>query len=226
MNPHNELIHTLSEDLKPVKAVSSVDRLALLWLLCSAAYVILVTHYFGPIRHGAVTQLLSTPRFLFETINAVAGVSLIALCGFRAAVPGRLTRRFATISFIVLGIWLLQYVVGLSQPTLAPSMEGKREECWLHTIYYSIPPMLAAFFITRRLFPLKPFHTTFLFCLAAGMLPALYMQLACMYLVPHILKFHILPGFIVALLGSSLSLLYSRNYYPPKYDPAKYDPTK
>jgi hypothetical protein len=33
--------------------------------------------------------------------------------------------------------------------------------------------------------------------LAAGMLPALYMQLACMYEPSHILGYHILPGLLM-----------------------------
>ena len=211
MSAHNALIQSLSDELKPIKPIKSVDGLALLWLFSSALYVVLVTHYFGPIRHNAFDQLLSTPRFLFETANALLAITLVAICGFRAAVPGRLTRRFATASFVVMGLWLLQYIIGLSHPTLAPSMEGKRDDCWLQTIYYSAPPIIAAFVITRRLFPLQAFHTTFSFCLAAGMLPALYMQIACMYLVPHILKFHILPGLLVALAGSSLCLFYRHN---------------
>jgi hypothetical protein len=35
--------------------------------------------------------------------------------------------------------------------------------------------------------------------LAAGLIPALYMQIACMYDPGHILLFHILPGLSVAL---------------------------
>ena len=43
--------------------------------------------------------------------------------------------------------------------------------------------------------------------LAAGMLPALYMQIACMYLPAHILQFHILPGLMVVFVGAAVALV-------------------
>ena len=46
--------------------------------------------------------------------------------------------------------------------------------------------------------------------LAAGMLPALYMQLACMYEPTHILSMHILPGLLMVLAGAAIALLWRR----------------
>jgi hypothetical protein len=44
--------------------------------------------------------------------------------------------------------------------------------------------------------------------LAAGMLPALYMQLACMYEPSHILAFHIFPGLLMVLAGAAIAALW------------------
>ena len=44
--------------------------------------------------------------------------------------------------------------------------------------------------------------------LAAGMIPALYMQIACMYAPAHILQFHILPGLSMVLAGAAIAALW------------------
>lgn len=208
MRQREDLINSLCTDLKPVKSTMSADWLALIWLSLSAVYVVLVTAYYGPIRSDAIHQLLTVPRFLFETALGLVAIAMVAVCAFRAAIPGRLKRRFAVLSFGLLAVWLLQYVIGLWYPALPPSTLGAREDCWLQTIRFAVGPMLAGFLLTRRLYPLNPWYTTFGFSLVAGLLPALYMQLACMYMEPHILEFHILPGLAVALAGSFLALLY------------------
>ena len=210
MNDRDDLIDSLCADLEPVKPAMPPDRQALLWLGISAVYVILVTAYLGPLRPNALQQLLTVPRFFVETAMGVVAIALVGVCAFRAAVPGRLSRRFAKVSMALLVIWLLQYVIGLVDPSLEPSMLGKREPCWLQAMLIAIPPMLVAFVLTRRLYPLNPLATSVSFSLAAGLLPALYMQLACMYVVPHILKYHILPGLAVALLGCVLAVFASK----------------
>ena len=40
------------------------------------------------------------------------------------------------------------------------------------------------------------------------MLPALYMQLACMYEPTHILTLHVLPGLAMALIGAAVAVLW------------------
>lgn len=211
MTRHEQLIQSLTDDLAPVKPVMSPDWLAILWLLGTALFVVLFTAFDGPLRPGVFDQLRASPRFLAEMALGLTAITLLAFCAFRAAQPGRLQRRFATISAVLLGLWLVQYLVAFWSPALPLSTVGARHACWLETIGFAIGPMLVAFFLTRRWYPLNPWHTTLSFSLVTGLLPAWYMQLACMYNVPHGLEFHILPGLAVALAGSCLALLYRRN---------------
>ena len=90
----------------------------------------------------------------------------------------------------------------LAYPALEPSMLGKREHCVVETFLFALPPACLALLLSRRFFPLRPVYSAFLFCLAAAMLPALYMQLACMYVPAHILQMHILPGLLVTMAGT------------------------
>lgn len=209
MNKHEELIQSLSADLKPVKPVMSADIMAITWLLIAAAYIVAASSFLAPIRPEAMEQLYSVPRFLLENLAGFGGLLFVAIAAFRSAIPGMKSQRLMWFGLGLLALWLVQILAGLQHPALPPSMSGKREACWIQTIAFAIPPMLIALVLTRRLFPLKPFKTTLLCCLVAGLLPALYMQMACMYLVPHMLTHHILPGVGIAVLGTILGVSYS-----------------
>ena len=204
-NSRDDLISALSSGLEPVQRAVHVDRVAALWLLVSALYVIGITHWLGPIRPNAMTQLASEPRFLVETLTGVLAIVVVGLASFRAAIPGALSVRFATAGAILMALWLAGCVFGLVSPALEPSMLGKRPYCVWETFAYALPPMLLGFVLVRRLYPLQPVKTAMSFSLVAGMIPALYMQIACMYMPVHILKFHIIPGLLVSVVGAAIA---------------------
>lgn len=208
MNEHNELIASLSRDLAPVSPAPNVNTLAMVWFLLSTSYVVVMTHLLGPIRPGAFSQLATEPRFLLESLLGVAAIVWTSLLAFRAAVPAALTKQFAAVGLVLMALWLAQYVVGLVNPALEPSMLGKRNHCYFETMIYAFPPILIGLFLIRRLYPLRFIRTAMSLSLAAGMLPALYMQLACMYEPSHILAFHILPGLAMVLIGAAIAALW------------------
>jgi len=208
MNKHDLLISNLSRDLAPVSPPPNVNILAMVWILLSAIYVVAVTHLFGPVRSGAFSQLATDPRFLLESMLGLAAILWISLLAFRASIPGVLTRQFAAVGLILMALWLAQYVIGLVSPALEPSMLGKRDHCFMETMIYALPPILSGLFLIRRLYPLRFVRTAMSIGLAAGMLPALYMQLACMYEPSHILVFHIFPGLLMVLAGAAIAALW------------------
>jgi len=210
MNNHEELITRLSEDLEPVAPAPDVNRLGMSWFLVSALFVVAITNLALPIRPGAYSQLAAEPRFLIETLLGVAAIAWTSLLAFRAAVPAALSRPFAMVGLALMVLWLAQYVVGLVSPALEPSELGKRPFCYLETMVYSLPLIVAALYLVRRLYPLRFTRTAMAFSLAAGMIPALYMQLACMYKATHILTFHILPGLFMVLVGAAIATLWQR----------------
>jgi len=199
----DDLIGALSAGLQPVKPAPRIDRIALLWFAGSALYVIAVTQLLGPIRSNALAQLAGEPRFLLETLSGVLAIAVTSLVVFRAGIPGALTRRFAAFGAVLMLVWLSNYIVGLVSPALDPSMLGKRPHCVWETFIYALPPLAVGFVLVRRLYPLQPVQTAMCIGLVAGMMPALYMQIACMYGAGHILLLHILPGLLVALVGAA-----------------------
>ena len=210
MSTHDKLISSLSRDLQPVRSVAGIDRVAALWLMIGIAWVVAVIHAMGPIRPGAFTQLLSTPQFFIETLVGLVAIVAAVFAAFRSAVPGGLKQPVGILALLLVTTWIAFYVVGLVAPALEPSMLGKRDHCVWETFLYGVPPMLAALLLTRRYYPLQPRRTALGCGLAAGMLPALYMQIACMYSPTHILAFHIFPGFLVMLSGLGIAGLIAR----------------
>ncbi|WNC71971.1 NrsF family protein [Thalassotalea psychrophila] len=205
MKNRETFIAELSKNLAPVKRMPSVNLFAVSWFIVSAVYVVIVMHLFGPIRPGALSQLISSPRFLLETLLGVAAIFWVSLLAFRDAVPGALSRRFMIGGFIMMTLWLSQYVIGIVSPALEPSTLGKRDLCGYETMLYSLPPIYLAWFLVRRFYPLHPMRTAMSISLASGMIPALYMQIACMYDPSHILKFHITPGLLMVLIGVAIA---------------------
>ena len=213
MNDRDALIAQLSSDLQPVKP-ARVGVMTLLWLVLSAAWVMAMTHLTGELRPGALHQLHDHPHFGLETAAGLLAIVLLATVGFRSATPGALSRPLLWLGILVLCAWLASYVVGLASPALEPSMLGKREHCMSETLMFGLPPALLGVLLARRLYPLDGSRTALLLSLGAGMMPALYMQLACMYDPSHILQFHILPGLAVGLLGLVAALLVPRLLRP------------
>lgn len=205
MKKHDTLISNLSRDLAPVAPAPNINRLALAWFLGSAIYVVAITNLFGPIRPDAVSQLGTEPRFLLESLLGVAAILWASLLAFRSAVPAALSKQFAVAGMVLMGLWLAQYVIGFVSPTLEPSRLGKRDYCYIETLVYALPVILIGLVLIRRLYPLRPVRTAMSIGLVAGMLPALYMQMACMYEPSHILAFHILPGLLMVGVGAAIA---------------------
>ncbi|WP_075999503.1 NrsF family protein [Pseudohalioglobus lutimaris] len=207
MKEGSSLIDKLTDDLQPVRPVGRGLGLGiLLWFCLSTAYVVTTSSLLGPIRPGVLDQLLAHPRFLLETLLGVAAIAILAQAGLRSAVPAALPRHWLLFTLGVTLLWLLNYPLGFFSPSLEPSMLGKRPHCYLETLILALPPALAAIYWQNRLFPLKPLQSAAIAGLAAGMIPALYMQIACMYAPGHILMWHILPGALMALLAVPISL--------------------
>lgn len=210
MSKHNAFIDSLAQDLAPGRRVAPAGMQALAWWLAATVYVVLVTLLLGPLRPGAVDQLLSEPRFFVETLSGLIGIGATAMAAFASSIPGRAVRPWALLAAVTLGIWLVSITAGVSLPTLSTGMLGKRPHCFSETLIYALPPMLLVLFLVRRAYPLKPVQTGLAAGLAAGLLPAWFMQMACMYETQHILMHHVLPGVLVVPLAAIVLHLWKR----------------
>jgi hypothetical protein len=200
-NRQQELIAKLTAELTPVQVASPPLRVAGLWWLGSWLFVILVTLLTGPVRPGSFVQLATHARFAAESLVGLLAAALIAAWAFEDSIPGSRRRGLLYLGLAAAALWVIAYVVGLEYPALEPSMAGKRTGCVLQTLLFAGPPMVVGIWLIHRNYrPLAPLRSAALIGLAGAMLPALFMQFACMYDPAHILRFHILPipGVVVA----------------------------
>lgn len=203
MNSRNQLITSLVDDLSVKKYRIPVMVMALIWWFLSWVYVVIATSLLGEIRviHDHET-VLHSHQFLLESLIGLVASLLIAVVAWYGSIPAALTKRLVFIAFAFVATWLSFYVVGFFEPALTPSMQGKREYCYLEAFIYSMPPIMVACYYLLRRYPINTAQTGFFIGLAGGIMPALFMQFSCMYEPAHIFTHHIIPAGIVSMIGA------------------------
>jgi hypothetical protein len=203
MRESRQLIRELAEGLEPVRAVPSPLALTAAWLAGSWLFVTVAMLLVAPMRPGFLGDLQESPRFALETLLGVAAGFCAIGTAFAMAIPGPVSsaRRLA----LALGgllLWAGAYVYGLHDPALEPSMAGKRPTCVYEVVLWGAPVMLAGLAVMRRMAPLDRVATGVIVGAASGAIPALLMQIGCMYEPAHILSYHLAPVIVLAGLGA------------------------
>ncbi len=209
MRSRAELIRSLAEDLRPVRALAP-GGLATLWLAGSWALVAGVGLASGPLRPGVGAQLASQPRFLLESLlGLLVGIASIRTVA-RLAVPSTPVLRAVVPPLLLLIAWAGAYASGLIGPSFEASMLGKRAHCEREILLLAAVPLGAGLWVARRGAPLARSWTGAGAGSAAAALPALFMQFACMYEPAHLVAFHLLPIVVLAGVGALLGPLALR----------------
>ncbi|QFU74789.1 DUF1109 family protein [Halioglobus maricola] len=210
MRKSEQLIVRLAADMAPVQQIPDPGRWAGVWLLCSVVALVIAIHLTGPVRATAGEQLFSEWRFALEMLVGATAAVALATAAFQAASPGRLSSGFLKFAVGVGVMWVAGFAFGLVSPALEPSMEGKRAHCVFESFFLGLLPLVAALTLQRKMYALNPVMAALLAGLAAGILPALYMQVACMYEPMHVLKFHVAPGLLLAVCAPLLLMAMER----------------
>lgn len=202
MRSRSELIRELSEGLGPAPRLRGPLQLALLWWVGAWIFVVVATLLVQPMRPGFADQLLASPRFAAETLLGIVAGALAIGVAFAVGIPGwGSPRRRIALVLGLLALWAGSYFYGLVDPALEPSMLGKRPLCFAEVLIYGFPILVASLLLLRRLAPLERWSAGLVAGAAAGAIPGLLMQLACLYIPSHILIFHLAPALALALLG-------------------------
>lgn len=205
-----ELIDALKRDLKPSRPRLSLLLVGALWLCSSVLWVSGVGLSLGPMRPGVAESLAQHPLFLLEMLLGAGAVLTLAASAFRAAVPGRRGRGLELVGLGLLVSWVGFFLLGDVVVVLEPSMLGKREHCELEAYLLGLPPALLLLVLQHRRYPLEPARAALLGTTAAALLPALFMQLGCMYEPSHILTHHVAPVAVTALVLTAAVKLWPR----------------
>lgn len=205
-----DLIKELSKDVVPIYPRNGIFLPALLWFFSSWIYVIALSLYLGPLRQNAIESLLTKPQFAFESILGFISGALFCLIAFRESIPGLSQKWLIYLTYFSAIVWISCYVAGLTFPALEPSLLGKRAHCVLEAYLYSTPPLLSGYLIIYRRFPLDTLRAGVFLGISAGMLPALFMQISCMYDPQHILTHHLGPVLVVVVGGAILGMIFKK----------------
>jgi hypothetical protein len=205
MRRREDLIDELAESLVPAPRLASASAAALAWLLAGAAVVAGITLATGPLRPGLVRQLTSEPSFAVDLLLGVLAGGAAALASMRLRIPGLASgARAAALPLLLFAAWAGWQLFEWSQQAGPPSMLGKREGCVFEVVLFALPTLALAFWLVRRAAPLERGWTGLVAGLAAGVLSALAMQLACMDAPLHSLGLHLAPVLVAGGLGGLL----------------------
>jgi hypothetical protein len=209
--PREALIRELADDLAPAPRLASARGAGLAWLAASLLFVALATLATGPLRPGALGQLVAEPGFGLDVLLGLAAGAAAILGLMRLRIPGLASGpRGAAPALGLLLAWCGLLLLAWLDGSTPASALGARPGCWLQVVLFSLAPLAAALFLARRAAPLERAWTGLLAGLAAGALGALAMELACMHHPLHALSAHLSPILLVAAAGAVAGRLVLR----------------
>ncbi|MDJ0790116.1 MAG: NrsF family protein [Myxococcota bacterium] len=201
-----EHIEALVADHRPVAAAGRTGLHLGLWLAASVGFVVAVTWATGPLRPG-----LPSVQLLVELGLGLGVVVLGALGALRLGQPQpRSVGRRITPALLATVGWLALLALAMWAPALEPTMAGKREGCEHWVFALGLPPLLLGLAGLRRFAPFGRVLPGALLGAAAGAIPAVVMQVACMYDPIHALELHTLPVLGLVGVGAALGPLTLR----------------
>lgn len=206
----NELV---AENHSGTKLYSS-SRLWVLWSVLAWALVTTIMFVIAPFRQDALQQLSQSPHFAIETMLGVTVSLLLGVFALRLAVPGLRNRFLLLATFSLAGFWLLSYVYGINTPALEPSMHGKREHCTVEVLVLGLPSIMLGFYLVSRGYVSHWLQAGLAVGFASALIPAVLMQLACMYEPVHVLKLHLAPTILVGAASGIVAMVIQRATRP------------
>jgi hypothetical protein len=163
----------------------------------------------GPYRDGFENQF-GLNQFTFETSFSLLSLFLASYVVFKLNIPGVPVGGFEKalgfapaslfIGFLLYGIFV--------EPSLEPSMAGKRQTCAFEVLVLCVPPLMFLLYQLSKGYSKYDLPQFVLMGLAASSVPIAVMQVACMYDPVHILKFHLGPGLLVTGIATALGTFF------------------
>ena len=185
-----DLIRVLSADARPVRRMASPVQRALLWLLPSLAYALLVALVVG--LRPDIEAKLTQSRFTIEVVAALLTGLCAAVAAFGTGSPGR-PPRLRLLPLAPLLVWLASLGEGCWRSWLALGGAGLAVSpdliCFPSIVLVGVIPGALMFAMIRRDAPLAPVVSMALAALAAAALGAAVLRL-----------FHIQDASVMVLL--------------------------
>lgn len=211
MSERESLVDELVDELRPAPPLHTPRALGSLWVAGAWLVVALGMAWSEPFRPGFVGQLAGSAHFAAEMLVGLGASVVAAWALFSIAAPGpRHPGKLVAGAFALLAAWASLYVLALYAPALEPSPVGMRSACRNEVLIWGLLALAPALLALRQLAPLARVWTGALAGAAAASIPALLMEIACMYVPGHILQNHLAPIVVVALVGAAAGRLVLR----------------
>lgn len=203
----NEFIQTLASRPVPSRQWLPAKRL-MVWYSMALVANIIVMAWVQPFRPNFVEHLSSYYRFSLEIFSGLALTGFFIYWLFNSLIPGhRGTRSFLILGSVLTITFVLTLALSFFSASPPASTLGARPYCVEEVFVYGLFGVLSFLLLMRNseYTPTKP--KILLFGLSAGFIPALLMQMSCLYDPVHGLLFHYGPLILLSLIGLSLPKL-------------------
>lgn len=195
-------IEQLTADLSPSPKRLAPSIAMLLWLGGSMLWAWGVSLWLGPLRANVTAQMLSQPMYMIELATGLAAICVLFWAAMCHAMPGYPARQATRIGMALAILWVGSILWGFLEPAGTHSMLGKRHHCMWEVFLISTPPILSGVILQIRRYALQPVQAAWVAGLAAGLIPAWIMQVACMHEPEHALRLHIAPALAMGILAA------------------------
>lgn len=191
----DELIKSLSKDCDRVSRFPTLFSSLLFWLIVSFAVLVLVVMVM--FKHPVLTpSLLSINNGLILLTSLLAGYS-----AFKTATPRESSWKNYLFLF-PLSVWVVKAGYGLLLHYDSSQIHLRECFCTSWLVLVFLGPALLAFAIIRKGASTQPFVTGALIAISATLFSLWGISITCPAISPtHILVWHVLPSFILSLLG-------------------------
>jgi hypothetical protein len=199
----NDLIDSLTRDLKPVRPLPRAWVRALvlsLWALALGFLILDAIHEPRGDLHNALHQNL----YLVQGLSMTLAGLMAAYAAFRLSVPDTRVRPPVVVSLVVASVVWLAMIAG--ELALGGAQIPERaESCFIGLTMAMSLPLILALFMVMRSAPVWRGWAGFAMVLSTGSFGALVMRVMCPSDSPaHLLVWHFLPVAALAVLGIPL----------------------
>jgi hypothetical protein len=198
-----DLIRELATTPAVTPGAGAIEPRALRWLALATVIALFAIVWREPLREASLARLLAEPREALGVGLGLLATLSAGLAAFRSGVPSPTSPlRHALWPLLFGTAWIGLLALGTLGGDDIATAERTRALCWLEVFVYGVPGLWLGLVAVRRLWPLHGAWSGALLGFAAGAIPALIMELACVNEPGHSLAYHVAPGLALAAAGA------------------------
>ncbi len=195
-------IDALADDLQPIRPAQSVKHALVAWSIFSWTITGSLLFMTAPLDLGIAGTLSISPRKVMEFILVALTALVSAVAGFEWGVPGDTLARRLLLPLTLIGLLSISSIAsGLFEPATESLVLSLRPYCNIQIVAFAFPGLALGLVVMANRSIFRPVAAGALMGVAAGMISASSMQLACHSDPFHAIVYHFMPIALVAIVG-------------------------